>query len=279
MATIPPAPNGLPSKFFLVVAGRPLLSYPEERSADPTSPPHLFFFNFPAFPAFSHLTVLLNPEIPLPNGFAAGIYIAFTNETQLAQAKQGSGQGAMPDYSFLGALTGDKQSAVFRVRMPSSTANGNALRTEQEQEDLMMDVDMDQAISANASGSAQQNTLVSIGIQIEPVQDALAKQANVDRTRAQAAERSAAASGAGTPIPPPASRPAIISASMSDDERRLSVMAVGKRVAENMYNYTSSFARREVGGSQDIVPLDTFPKWWEKFEKLIANDPDYFARD
>jgi protein Hikeshi len=64
-----------------------------------------FAFSFPSAPHFSHIIVFMLPDNPLPPNTAAAVYV------QLPGSQQG--------FKFLGALANEKQSAIFKVSLPT----------------------------------------------------------------------------------------------------------------------------------------------------------------
>ena len=85
--------------FSLILPSRPCLTALEPL---PNSP-NQFAFSFPLNPHFSHIIVFLLPGNSLPPDTAAGVYL------------QLPGQG----FKFLGPIANDKQSAIFKVNLPT----------------------------------------------------------------------------------------------------------------------------------------------------------------
>ncbi|KAI2614378.1 uncharacterized protein GGS25DRAFT_471426 [Hypoxylon fragiforme] len=94
----PPPPQPSPQPLFgLVPAGQPLITSP---SSQPT--PTSFLYAIPPSKPFAHLTVFLLPDVALPPGAAAAIYLA-------------PNAAAGAEFQFLGGIGPGKESAVFRL--------------------------------------------------------------------------------------------------------------------------------------------------------------------
>jgi len=89
--------------FSIVLPGRPCLTDIQNISANQ------FAFSFPAAPHFSHIVVFMLPGNTLPNGTAAGVFLQLPGDQQ---------------FSFLGGLANEKQSAIFKVNLPEASSNG-----------------------------------------------------------------------------------------------------------------------------------------------------------
>lgn len=84
--------------FGIIISGRPILIEAE------TIPPNKVVFSIPTTPAFGNIVVFLLPGQPLPDGFAASIYL--------------QGYPKATDAQFLGAIGNGKPSAIFKVNKP-----------------------------------------------------------------------------------------------------------------------------------------------------------------
>lgn len=89
--------------FSLILPGRPCITEVQNVSANQ------FAFSFPAAPHFSHIVVFILPGNQLPAGTAAGVFLQLPGERQ---------------FKFLGGLANEKQSAIFKVNIPDTAANG-----------------------------------------------------------------------------------------------------------------------------------------------------------
>ncbi len=87
--------------FSIILPSRPCLT-----SLQPLpNSPNQFAFSFPLHPHFSHIVVFLIPGNTLPPNTAAGVYLQLPGQ----------------DFRFLGAIANDKQSAIFKVNLPTQT--------------------------------------------------------------------------------------------------------------------------------------------------------------
>ena len=87
--------------FSVILPGRPCLTNLV------TVSPNQFAFSFPSSPHFSHIVVFVIPGNALPPDTAAAVYIQLPGQ---------------PGFKLLGAIGNEKQSAIFRVNLPGSTA-------------------------------------------------------------------------------------------------------------------------------------------------------------
>eukprot|EP00727_Mastigamoeba_balamuthi_P013138 m51a1_g8447 putative protein hikeshi (209) ;mRNA; r:391616-392727 len=105
MAAAQPQPQPQ-SMFACVVAGRPVMT------SAVIVPPNRLVFSLDDPHAITHIVVFLTGATPLPEGCGASVYIAWP-----------------PDYSqwrYMGHLTNEKPSAVFRVRRVNEGGDGDA---------------------------------------------------------------------------------------------------------------------------------------------------------
>ena len=211
MASSPP--------FGLIIPSRPVLVEPQVISQTQ------YAFSFPSEPHFSHLVIFLLPGFVMPQGTLAGVYIQFARSS--------------PNFTLLGAIGTEKQSAIFKVRdRPSagqSTATHNALPP---------------------SGES-----VSVGISIEP---AAALGAQLQQIRSPQGGSSASASQM---------------SGMQSGGDITSTKRLAQRIIKNAFNFLSSFAGSAGPGGQEVVPLKSFQDWWSKFERRIENDPGFLERE
>jgi hypothetical protein len=119
--------------FSVILPGRPCLTNLVTVSSNQ------FAFTFPSNPHFSHLVVFMLPGSVLPPGTAAAVYIQLPGQ---------------PEFKLLGAIGNEKQSAIFKVSLPGSTAA----------EDSEINMALDTTTSVNAQGMAGD---VNLGISVE----------------------------------------------------------------------------------------------------------------
>ncbi|KIV99562.1 uncharacterized protein PV09_08740 [Verruconis gallopava] len=213
--------------FGVIVSGRPVLTAFEKISDTQIK------FSIPSHPPFNHLVVFTLPGASLPVDAAAACYL------QIAPSA---------DFKLLGALSNDKQSAIFKIR---NTAVGTAMHG-------IGVVDEDVMTDGGAPGS---NDAITLGISLEPIAQveanlAAAKAAQGGTTTGQELVR------AGTPIAAP--------------RQTINTKLLAQRIIQNAFNFLSSFSS---GGSNDAVPLKSFEEWWKKFEKKIDLDPGFLERE
>ena len=210
--------------FGLILPSRPVLTEPQCIS------PTQFAFVFPGAPQFSHIIVFLLPGFTLPEGALAGVYIQLS--------------GSSPEFSLLGAIGNDKQSAVFQVKdgnAPNTQPTGSARTGER--------------ISA---GSAD----VTIGISIE--------QATTLAAQVEALHASQSASRSATLVP---------TKNAQSGSSTISTKMLAQRIIKNAFNFLASFAGSGNGVGPEMVPLKSFQEWWTKFERRIESDPGFLERD
>ena len=94
--------------FALIVPGRPCLTNMVPVSQTQST------FSFPSTPYFSHVVVFMLPGNELPADAAAAVYMQLPGESQ---------------FQFLGAVSNEKQSAIFKINL-GGTNNGENDMTE-----------------------------------------------------------------------------------------------------------------------------------------------------
>jgi len=209
--------------FGLVISSRPVIV--DYQTISQTQ----FSFSIPSTPSFSHIVLFLLPGQQLPPGSAAAVYIRLTPTS---------------DFTLLGAIANEKQSAIFKVKQ--SAINGTST-TANSGDDAMIDDDLS---AAQPSGDD-----IVIGISLEPAQTvqaqlaALKAQSTVP-SNALVLDRPEAAIGSAGAI---------------------STKVLAQRIIENAFNFLSSFG--------ETVPLKSFENWWRKFEKKIELDPAFLERE
>ena len=215
--------------FGVIVSGRPVLTAFDKISDTQIK------FSIPSQPAFNHLVVFALPGAVLPVDAAAACYL------QLSPTD---------DFKLLGAISNEKQSAIFKIRTTSASTAMHGVGT----------VDEDMMTDGTDQQSGGQHT-ITLGISLEPV-------AQVQTNLAQA---KASQAGAGT------GQELVKAGSMIQTAKSpMSTKILAQRIISNAFNFLSSFAS---GGSNDVVPLKSFEEWWKKFEKKIELDPGFLERE
>lgn len=231
--------------FSVIIPGRPCLT--DIMAVDSQVNPTKFTFTFPLNPQFSELAVFYLPGTILPQDTAAAVYIQLPDGRNVNpfQAQQ------PPEFKFLGALTNDEPSAIFRVRNPS-VHYGQRRRTEAEEEDEMLDEG-----AANGPGGASVDGTVTLGIAIEPFQVVAPQVAQL---------KAAAESKPSTDL--------MVQPQQLRQQKQTTTKELAQRIIGNAFNYLASFASSD----NDSVPLKTFRDWWNKFERKLEMDPTFLEK-
>jgi hypothetical protein len=215
--------------FGVVVSGRPVLTVFEKISDTQIK------FSIPSQPPFNHLVVFALPGAILPIDAAAACYLQLTPNDE---------------FKLLGAISNDKQSAIFKIRTTSANVAMHGVGTVDE--DMMTDA---------AEGPPVGGDMITLGISLEPV-------AQVQTTLAALK----AAQGGSTPSQE------LVRGGFAQQAPKTPVntKVLAQRIIGNAFNFLSSFSS---GGSNDVIPLKSFEDWWKKFEKKIELDPSFLERE
>jgi protein Hikeshi len=225
--------------FGVILPSRPVLG----PAAIQTIADNKFAYTFPAAPAFSHLVVFILPDNTLPPDVLAGIYIQFP-------PREGASDAAAPEFKLLGALSSEKQSAIFRVNTPRTVSHGHGQVVGEIGGVAEVDMDADDT----GAGPSSQGGNVTLGISVEPIAtlqpqlDALAQQQQAQGTITAAGS---AGGAAGT----------------------VSTKSLAQKIIKNAFNFLSGFA-----GADNKVSLKSFEDWWRKFEGRLDSDPSFIER-
>lgn len=137
--------------FGLIPAGLPLITEPSS-TPSPTS----LLYALPSQRAFSHLVLFLLPNVSLPAGTAAAIYLA--TASNVAAAEQ---NGTQPSFKFLGAIGPGKESAMFKVGNAGGGGNpgsglviGVSIEAEGDVAQKMQELSANKGSSAGAGGAS-----------------------------------------------------------------------------------------------------------------------------
>ncbi|KAI9842119.1 MAG: hypothetical protein M1837_007480 [Sclerophora amabilis] len=207
--------------FGVVCAGRPV-----QTSLTPLSPTQVTL-SIPAQPRFSHLVVFLLPDAVLPPDTGAAVYIQLPPSISLRSAAPSNpgpandpmGTPAPPaapsEFRFLGALSAEKQSAIFRINNPggvgasSSSSTIPSSSTNNDDDDVMVDDAPNTAAAAGAAvpasaggvgasaGAGANDDIITLGISIEPATSIASQLATLRSTPSS----TAAAPGGATTTP------------------------------------------------------------------------------
>lgn len=218
--------------FGVIISGRPVLT--EAQTISPTQ----LAFSIPSTPAFSHIVVFLLPGNALPSDSAAAVYAQLPSSTE---------------FTFLGAIANEKQSAIFKIN------NKNiGIHTSAGVDDAMTD----DSAAPMAGGN------ITLGISLEPVAQVAASMANL-----KANSNSQAASDSGMQLVKTGQGQSGGAATST-----VTTKLLAQRIIANAYNFLASFAGNGPGGN-DVVPLKSFQDWWTKFEKKVELDPGFLERE
>ncbi|KHN99288.1 DUF775 domain protein [Metarhizium album ARSEF 1941] len=95
----------------------------QQLMTDPTSTPSptSFLYTLPNTKSFSHVMVILLPNVHLPENTAAAIYLATAKDVATAAEL-----GGTPNFKFLGGIGTGKESALFKISSNPSHNSGSA---------------------------------------------------------------------------------------------------------------------------------------------------------
>lgn len=218
--------------FGLILPSRPVEAAPTVLS------PTQYLFTLSATPHFSQIVAFIIPGTTLPLDTLAGVYIQFPSSA--------------PQFTFLGALANDKQSAIFRVGdgSPSVQSDTNSVDL-----DEMTDVDIPTINGGQLMGGS-----VTVGFSIEPTASIQNQLAMLE-------------SAEGNPST------ALVVSSKRQSASPTSTKVLAQRIIENAFNFLASFSgNTAVTGGEEMVPLKSFRAWWEKFERRVEMDPGFLER-
>ncbi|KAL9091147.1 MAG: hypothetical protein Q9159_001564 [Coniocarpon cinnabarinum] len=224
--------------FALLIPSRPLIPSPTA-----TLSPTQCSFTFPSAPSFSHLSVLLVPGQTLAPGTLAAIYI------QLPPSS---------DFKLLGALSNEKQSALFRVNAGKAASSS---APDIREEVMMDDATEEPATQVPTAANVTVGISVEPAVQIQPQLEAMRQSATLSTQN-----------GAG---PPPTPNSVTLATSPPTNEQ---IKTLAQRIGQNAFNFLSSFTERDADG-REMVPMRAFQDWWGKFERKVGMDATFLLRD
>jgi hypothetical protein len=67
----------------------------------------------------------------------------------------------------------------------------------------------------------------------------------------------------------------------SNDQKIATTTAIiARKIGQDLFNFMSSFDTNGAAGNQAIVvPANTFDKWWQRFERKLQRDPNFFLKN
>lgn len=173
-----------------------------------------------------------------------------------------------PAFQLLGALSNEKQSAIFKIvsssssSQPQSTTTWGAAVTEEE--DVMID-ELPAAAEGNDipnGGSAQPD--ITVGISIEDATVITPQLAALSSSETK---------------PPSSATSALILSRPAAPTTTIPPKVLAQRIIKNAFNFLASFAGTVGAGGEEVVPLRSFRDWWVKFERRIENEPGFLERE
>ncbi|GMM56211.1 Opi10 protein [Maudiozyma humilis] len=219
--------------FAAVAAGNPLQLSSEV--ADSNGLQHTIALSSTKSRACSHITLFILPNVTFPENFIATVYFKLA---------------ANAEFQLFGYLSLEKPSAIFKVRLPGSSAP--------QPGDGLGEIDMDEDGDSGPGDKA----LVTIGISIEP------REAGLQKVQAWRAERASAASrNTSTLVLSRPAGPAIATAGQLAKAYPLLTRDLAAKIVQHAYNYLSGFL--DANGNVSIKRFDT---WWDKFRNRLEND-------
>lgn len=215
--------------FGLLISGRPVNPSPEVLSQTQ------YAFRIPSTPPFTHIALFVLPgaQFPAPD-VGATVWVQIPPST---------------DFRLLGALSPNKQSAIFKINTGARSTN----LARDDEGDLMVDDDSSTAITGDGSE-------IVIGVSIEPAAQVEAQLATL---KASSGANGAATSTAMVRATPP---------QQQTTGSPVSTKVLAQRIVGNAFNFLASFG-------SDTVPLKSFQDWWVKFEKKVELDPGFLERE
>lgn len=225
--------------------------------------PTQFAFTFPALLSSTHVVVFLLPEIKIPLDTLAAIYINFPNSPG--------------EFKLLGALSNEKQSAIFPIAN-GIAENAGSLSTARGSsgggftDDEMIDDESsslpNNPLAGGGGGGSQGD--ITIGISIEPVATIAPQLAVLESEQAGlAAATASSTTSAQTAMITSPKRPVA----------PLQTKVLAQRIIKNAFNFLASFSGTVGSREEEMVPLKSFMDWWAKFERRIENDPGFLEKD
>lgn len=219
--------------FGLVISGRPLEA-PTQISETQ------YVFRIPSKPSFSHITLFLLPNTPLPVDVGATVWI------QLPQSA---------DFKLLGALSAQKQSAIFKLSGVGNTgAQGGVV-----EDDAMVD----EATAADTATDDRSAGEIVLGVSLEP---------------AAAVEQQLATLLPATPANPQSALvrqqpPSLAVNGTAGIKDPGAVKSLAQKIMRSAFDFCTSY------GDGQTVPVKALQGWWNKYEKRLELDPSFLERE
>ncbi len=205
-----------------------------------------------------HLVVFLTGQQPFPEGMGGAVYMAWPQQQQQQQV----GQQQEHDWQFLGALSNDKPSAIFRISRPKAAQESSVVVNGVQSSDLVARFG---GLGNGAQQQPQQQQLkppAQLGISMEPL-----SQLSGLSGRAPDAVDSEVRAAAAVPA----------------------FLDFSRKMCESLFNYSASFAvtpeqivaqrQQQMGGAgadATYVPFSTLRTWYANFERRLQQNPNFW---
>lgn len=199
---------------------------------------------------YSHITLFILPNVTFPEQYIATIY--FKLDVQ-------------EDFKLFGYLSNEKPSAIFKVKLSSSSSSSNSGNDNTQNSpygDSLGEIDMDdENMDTNVTSSLSQ---LIIGISIEPRLEGLQKLQN---WKDQMTQMNKANSQSLVII---RNNSNILTAGQLARRYPNITQELAGKIVQHAYNYLSGFL-----DSNGNVSIKIFDNWWDKFKKRLSNDATF----
>jgi protein Hikeshi len=228
-----------PPPFGVIIPPLPVQTNPVAIS------PTQFAFTFSPNSSVSHLVVFLLPGTNIPLDTLAAIYVYLPSTAS--------------EFKLLGALSNDKQSAMFKIDNGRANTGSHTKPPNGVADDEMIDDEFSSAtpIADGVFGD------ITLGISIEPVAIIAPQLAALE------SEPSGLTSSPQNALIPSSRR----------STGPLQTKVLAQRIIKNAFNFLASFAGTAGAGDEEMVPLKSFRDWWSRFERRVENDPGFLERE
>jgi len=217
--------------FGVIQSGKPVQTNLQQVDAS------RFVLAVPDHQNIGHIVVFLTT--PLQSGYGATVHLGWPKESQF-------------EWQYLGFITNDKPSAIFKISerrpAPAATASFSSINGTSG---MLTDADMGRGTATGGGLPAQ------VGISVEPL-DVIMRQAELHQQQRQQQQAMASPPGKGALVaaPPP---------SVS--------MVIARKLLTHFYNFVLSFAN---DGKDQAVKI--MQAWHASVERKLAMDPEFLTR-
>ncbi|KCV71426.1 hypothetical protein H696_02374 [Fonticula alba] len=260
------------------------------------SPTHCVFSVSSAPRLPDHVAVFLTGNAPLPEGFGAGVHIGWPRSPVPGAGAFPHAPGPEPDYAwrFLGVITNDKPSAIFRLRAQVSALASLSLPGGHPDSGMVLDADgapsgigvgssvFSSSHSPNNAGGPAADVPMLIGLSIEPLGALEAQVCALPRPGAGAAPAqphnalvlASAASAGASPT---------AAGGLPPHQQVASSAAIAQNLADHLVNYVTSFVGSGPGVDPQAAAMGAaatrlIQDWRGSVDRRLRTDPEYFSR-